>query len=283
MILIFDTWNGLCNQILDIQSSIYFSKCNQLQFTFRYCSFRNDDLKSFYSVNFNKLFDINPFLKFNNFIKFENIQNKINNDNTFNYEGTNIINIVKNETDLMNLINEQINKNIDFFIVKQIFPICNFSIQKNKFYNKIKPSPYLFSIYLHLKKNILPDKYNFIHYRYEQDFTNFFKINNIISIDSLIQNQKFKNKNIKIYIASSNLKSLSKTLYLTNDLYDYKNIIFKDDYLIENNLNQLNFEQKAFIDFLIGLSSCEVIGHTKSSFSKLLHLYKQTKLFYDIY
>lgn len=283
MILIFDTWNGLCNQILDIQCSIYFANKYNFQFTFRNCSFRKDDLKTFYPTKFNLLFDIQPFIKFKNFIIFENIQMNIKNDNIYNQEGLSIISKVKTESELLELIDNQKNNNIQYFVIKQLFPICDFSIQKNKFYNKIKPAPNLFSIYLHFKEKYLPKKYNFIHYRYENDFTEFFNINYVISIDSLIQHQKFKNKKLNIYIASSNLKKLSKTLYLTNDIYDYDNIIFKDDYIDQHNLTHLNFEQKAFIDFLIGLSSCEVIGHTKSSFSKLLHLYKQTKLFYDIY
>lgn len=283
MILIFDTWNGLCNQILDIQCSIHFALKYNYSFTFRNCCFRKEDLKTFYPQKFEKLFDIQPFLKFPNYVKFQNIEMNINDTNTYNKEGLRIFSFVKNEDELQKHIHIQENKKFQYFIITQMFPICDFSIHKNKFYNRIKPAPHLFSIYLHFKKEILPSHYNYIHYRYENDFTHFFNIHHVRSIDSLILHQKFKNKNLKIYIATSNLKSLSNTLYLTNNVYDYKNILFKDDYIIQNKLNYLTFEEKAFIDFLIGLSSCEVIGHTKSSFSKLLHLYKQTKLFYDIY
>ena len=283
MILIFDTWNGLCNQILDIQCSIYFSKKYDFKFTFRNCSFRENDLTTFYPMKFDQLFDIQSFLKFKNYVRFEDIQKNIKENNIYNNEGLSILTKVENEKQLIELIQNQKKNNKHFFVIKQLFPICDFSIQKNKFYNKIKPASHLFSIYIEFKKKYLPKEYNYIHYRHENDFTDFFNINHVTSIDSLIENQKFKNKQLKIYIASSNLKSLSKSLYLTNDIYSYTNIIFKDDFLDENNLNQLNFEQKAFIDFLIGLSSCEVIGHSKSSFSKLLHFYKHTKLYYDIF
>lgn len=283
MILIFDTSNGLCNQILDIQCSIYFSNKHKFKFTFRKCCFRKKDLITFYPMSFDKLFDVNSFSNIENFIKFQKLKLDIHKNNTFNFEGSTILSYVKNENELLKLIFEQKKKNINYFIIKQLFPICDFSLHTKKYYNKIKPSSFLFSIYLDLKKNILPEKYNFIHYRYENDFTDFFNINYVISIDSLIQNQKFKNKDLKIYIATSNLKSIARTIYLSNHIIKYKNIIFKDDYINKYNLDYLNFEEKAFIDFLIGLSSCEVIGHSKSSFSKLLNFYKQSNLYYDIY
>lgn len=54
--------------------------------------------------------------------------------------------------------------------------------------------------------------YNFIHYRYEKDFTDYFNVK-IKNLDSLIENIKFKNNNLKIFIATSNIKNL---LDLTN-------------------------------------------------------------------
>jgi len=45
-IIIFDTYGGLCNQFYDIQNSINFCLKNNIKFTFRYASFRNDNLVS---------------------------------------------------------------------------------------------------------------------------------------------------------------------------------------------------------------------------------------------
>ena len=161
--------------------------------------------------------------------------------------------------------------------------VSNFNNHMYKYYFKIKPKSNLFSIFLKLKQNLLPNTYNFIHFRYESDFTDFFKINHILSIDSLLNRINFKKNKLKIYIACSNIKNLSNTIYLVNNIYSYKNIIFKDDFIEEYNLNYLNFEELAFIDFLIGVNSCEVYGHSKSSFSSLLNIFKNTTNYYNKY
>ena len=78
MILIFDSFSGLCNQFLDIQTAINFSTKNKYYFTFRYCSFRQNDIKLFTNKSFDSLFDKNMFKNINYYIDFENIKNKIN-------------------------------------------------------------------------------------------------------------------------------------------------------------------------------------------------------------
>lgn len=126
--------------------------------------------------------------------------------------------------------------------------------------------------YLKIKNNIIGDEqYNFIHYRYEKDFTNHFNIN-VESLDILIDNIKFKNNKLKIFIATSNIKNL---IDLNN--CKYKNLIYKNDDM----LLDLNFEQRAFIDYMFGLNSVECFGHSKSSFSVTINNIKQTKNYYD--
>ena len=125
--------------------------------------------------------------------------------------------------------------------------------------------------YIEIKNNIILDEpYNFIHYRYENDFTNYFNIN-IEKLDILIENIKFKNNNLKIYIATSNIKKLI-------DLNDskYKNLIYKNDDM----LMDLNYEQRGFIDYMFGLNSIECYGHRKSSFSVMINNLKQTNNYY---
>lgn len=281
MILIFDTSMGLCNQIFDIQSAINFCNMNDYYFSFRNCSLRNkNNIKLFYNEPFSKLFDDKLFKQYKNYITYDTIKKKVNHKNTFNFENKRSIELFSNENELINFLKTM---KQEFIILPQFFSICDFSKQKNRYYIKIKPNKNLLSIFLNLKKNLLPERYNYIHFRYESDFTSFFNLNYQISIDSLLNRLKFKNKDLKIYIACSNIKSLSKTLLLTNDIYSYKNIIFKDDQFEKYKMNYLNFEERAFIDFLIGVYSQEIYGHSKSSFSGLLNFFKNTNNYYDIY
>ena len=99
-----------------------------------------------------------------------------------------------------------------------------------------------------LKKKLLKDdeKYNFLHYRYEHDFVNHFKLKNLSNLDDLIYKNNYKNKDIKIYIAASNINDLLKKFGLDKNT----NIIHKD----EDELTDLNFEQKAFIDYMFGIT-----------------------------
>ena len=284
MILIFDLCGGLCNQIFDINCSIDFAVKYNFNFSFRHCSFRLEDLKTFdNNKNFDDLFDENVYHKYNNFIPFKNISLLINNDNTINYISKSVHIWTDNDEHLINML-KMIPNDTDkkYIIIKQMFAIYDFKNIKNDIYSIIQPNSKIMNIYLHIKKQILPEKYNLIHYRYESDFTGFFNISNIQSLDYLIDKIDFKNKNLKIYVACSNLKSLSKTEYLLKDFNEYTNIIIKDDYLEKHDLNNLNFEEKAFIDFMIGKNAEEVYGHKKSSFSLLLNFMKNTHNFYNI-
>ena len=281
MILLFDTSCGLCNQLLDIQCAIHFCVKHNIEFSFRYCSFRNkDDLRLFFNKPFHKLFDDKLFYHFKNYKNINKINSNINKNNTYNLiNPKRSVELFSNENELLEFINE--NK-YEFIILPQFFSICNFNDHQKKYYHKIKPNKFLFSIFMNLKNSLLPKKYNYIHYRYENDFTEYFNLNYTISIDSLLNRLNFKNKNLKIYIACSNLKELSKSIYLSNDIYSYKNIIFKDDRFEKYNINYLNFEEKAFIDLLIGVNSNEIYGHSKSSFSSMLNLFKSTSNYYNI-
>jgi hypothetical protein len=44
--------------------------------------------------------------------------------------------------------------------------------------------------------------------------------------------------------------------------------------------NGYNYEEKAFIDYMIGLNSSEIYGHSKSSFSYMLNGIKGTNNYY---
>ena len=58
MILIFDTYGGLCNQMYDIHYAINFCIIYNLHFSFRFSSLREKhDLTKWYDISFHSLFD----------------------------------------------------------------------------------------------------------------------------------------------------------------------------------------------------------------------------------
>ncbi len=269
MIIIFDTYGGLCNQFYDINCGINFCIINNIKFTFRYCTFRNNDLTTFYNEKFNKLFDMSFLDKYSNlYINYDDLD--IRDDNTYNFDSKRAIEIFTN-----NFENEIINCGKEYIILKQFWSIYEFKQIIDDINPYILPSKKLVDIYNLLKDQLINDKYNFIHYRYEIDFTSYFKVQPL-DLKSLILNlkqKKFKNSDLKIYIATSNIKQLIDL----NDIELCDIILTKND----DELNDYNFEERAFIDYMFGLHSCEVFGHSKSSFSHMLNDIKQTSNYYD--
>ena len=92
----------------------------------------------------------------------------------------------------------------------------------------------------------------------------------------LIDINPFEEKGEKIYIAAFNIQNIPRK-YLTLPILDFKNIVYKNDDFSEF----LNFEELAFIDFLIGKQALEVYGHSKSSFSTLLNSIHGTSNYYN--
>ena len=269
MIIIFDTNGGLCNQFYDITNGINFCLTNNIQFTFRYCSFRNDNLNSWVEKRFEKLFDTNFLNNYDLYINYNDIKDKITNDNCYNFNNKLLSYVVVKDNDILDQL---IKFNKDYVVLKQFWSLYKFKNFIDKTINThILPSNNIMKKYIEIKNNIIGDEpYNFIHYRYEKDFTDYFKLN-IESLDILIDNIKFKNNNLKIFIATSNIKNL---IDLNN--FKYKNLIYKNDDM----LLDFNFEQRAFIDYMFGLNSVECFGHSKSSFSVMINNLKNTKNYY---
>jgi hypothetical protein len=272
MILIFDTYSGLCNQMYDIFSAINFCHIHNIYFTFRYANFRNNNLVTWTNVDFNELFDTNFLNKYKLYIPFDNIKNELNDNNTFNLnkdERAILLFNNKNITLQLNKINKK------YIILKQFWSIFDFSRAIiNNIYNNVIPCKKLMDKYYEIRNKLLKkdEKYNFLHYRYEHDFVNHFKLKNISNLDDLVNNNNYKNKDIKIYIAASNINNLLKKFGLDKNT----NIIHKN----ENDLDDLNFEQKAFIDYMFGINSLELYGHKNSSFSNILNNLKKTNNYY---
>ena len=270
LILIFDTDGGLCNQFFDINNGINFCLKNNVFFTFRHCAFRNDNLITWTEQPFEKLFDISVFNKYNLYINYYDIKNDLTDDNCFNLNDKKIAWMVfKHE----NILNQLINLNKKYVVLKQIAGLNQFKNFVDYTVNKhILPSNHIMEKYNEIKNVIINEPYNFIHYRYEKDFTSFFHIN-VETLDSVIEKVKFKNNGLKIYIATTNIKTLI-------NLKDskYQNLLYKNDDL----LGDLNFEQRAFIDYMFGLNSIECYGHKNSSFSNTLNNLKQTNNYYNL-
>lgn len=265
-ILIFDTYCGLCNQIYDIQYGINFCLKYGIKFSFRYASFRNNDLVSWYNVKFEEIFNPSFLKQFDLYIDYETLN--LTKENTYNFDDNIITDVMLNNT-IGNLLT------IDYKYIVLLRPY--FIFQKNNIQlttnilPMILPAPKLVTIYTNIMKKLKLryNQYNFVHYRYEHDFRSAYKLN-IISLKNVLDTIKFKDNLISTYVASTQLKELLKS----NDIEH--TILFKD----EDKLIGLNFEQCAFIDFMIGRYAKEVYGHSRSSFSHVLNQIKGTSNFY---
>ena len=268
--LIFDTYSGLCNQFYDIINGINFCLIYNISFTFRHCSFRNDNLTSWNEQPFEKLFDVNFIKKYKLYVDYYIIKDKLTTDNCYNLNEKYLSYRKFNSND--DILYQIIALNKEYVVLKQFWSLYKFkNIIDKTIHIHITPSNDIMNKYIEIKNILIKDEpYNFIHYRYEHDFTNHFKVN-VNQLDNLIRDIQFKNNNLKIYIATSNIKNLL-------DLNDpkYNNLIYKNDDLLMN----FNFEQRAFIDYMFGLNSIECYGHKKSSFSVAINVIKNTSNYY---
>lgn len=269
-IVIIDTYSGLCNQFYDIICGINFCIVNNIKFSFRYCSFRNSDLTSWYNVEFNKLFDTALFKKYEElYVNFENIH--LTNENTYNLKADNA-----NILFTSDYLNEIISISKDYVVLKQFWAVYKFSTIVDNVFSQIRPSNRLMELYDNIKNQLLQtnEQYNCIHYRYEADFTSYFNvtIENLKDVILRIKPQ-FKDPNLRIYIATSNINEVIDL----NDI-EISNIIFTKN---KENLKNYNFEELAFIDYMFGLNANEISGHNKSSFSTMINNIKGTNNYYN--
>jgi hypothetical protein len=269
MILIFDTSAGLCNQFYDIINGINFCLKYNIKFTFRYCNFRNDDLLSWYSMPIETLFDLEFLKKYDLYVDYYTIKENLTSFNchNLNHEFSYAFKNFKSD----NILEQLIELNKDYVVLLCFHGLYKFRcFVDHKICDYIYPCKDIMERYIEIKNKIIGDEpYNFIHYRYEHDFTKFFNVT-VEPLEDLIERIVFKN-NLKLFIAASNIKNLL-------DFNDpkYKNIICKDDVILAD----LNFEQMAFIDYMFGLNSEECYGNRKSSFSVMVNCRKQTSNYY---
>ena len=164
MILIFDTFGGLCNQFYDINCGINFCLVNSIKFSFRFCSFRNDNLVSWRNETFDKLFCTTFLNKYQSlYIPIEDIT--MTKDNTYNYENTVNSNKIINDED--DIVTKLISFNKEYVILRQFYFIYKFKKIVDNVNNYIMPSKKLMDKYVEIKNKLLEvdEQYNFIHYR----------------------------------------------------------------------------------------------------------------------
>jgi len=269
MILIFDTYGGLCNQMYDIHFAINYCTIYNIQFSFRFASLRyKDDLTKWYNIPFSSLFN-DTFITSELYIPISKIE--LNSKNTHNYDmDIRCIEWLDKERSLLPQF-YRINKK--YIILKQFWAICPQLNEIINCYETVKPCKKLRFVFKEIKKT-LPEQYNYIHYRYEEDFIHHFQITDHPKLCDLIKNIVFNNNDLKIYIAAYQVKQIKKE-FLTQPIDTFENVLYK-----KTELSDLNFEELAFIDFMIGKNSAQIYGHKNSSFSVLLNAAHKSNNYY---
>ena len=273
-LLIINTYGGLCNQRSDIAASVAFALINKLNFCFQYCSFRNLDNKSWRNTDFSQIFDETPFKKLDGYKNFQEIKFSIN-ESIWNKDLIPIAKLIKSDQELINIIHEY--KYINLIQFSAIFNWQKYHKYTN--YDFIQPIFKITSLYSKISGNFNYKKFNSIHYRYEDDFTTFFR-NQDPSIrfpflEKILDSQIFKDNSLPIFIATTNIDGLGYP-HINGKISDYSNLIFTNESYFS-----LNYEQFAYIDFLICCSSLEFYGHSSSSFSHQINDFKLTSNYYD--
>jgi hypothetical protein len=273
MHLVIDCHCGLVNQFYDISATVGFCSAHELTFSFRSCSFRHENnLSSWFVKPFHYLFSDHLLKTHPKYVPYEAIENLVTKDNSYNQTNT------KTAVSFLsrnNLIEQIRNLDKEYIFIKQLWPVVGPPVIPGKFIHYVQPNPEIIDIFHSLKQQLFGEneQYNCLHYRYEGDFTRHFKIT-VDSLDVVFEKKiKFDNPELRTYVATS---SISKLIDLSDP--KYKNIVYKD----EDKLNFLNFEQRAYVDFLICCSSKQAYGHSLSSFSRVLASFVPLKFYNHI-
>ena len=118
MIVIFDVWAGLCNQMMDINNGIAFCLNHNYKFTFRNAAFRDEtNISCHYSVPFETLFDTSFLRNYEKlYVEYNTLH--VTEDNTYNFNSVQAYFLFKDK-DFFEIL-----KNIKqpYLIFKQPFP-----------------------------------------------------------------------------------------------------------------------------------------------------------------
>lgn len=272
--LIFDTYSGLCNQMYDIQAAVNYCLAYNIQFSFRFASLRTrHDLCRWFDIPFDKLFDDSMFTRFSLYKPYHTLD--CNPTNTHHYN--NQIRAIEWLDPNRALLPQFEHTGKKYIVLRQFWSIpCNIKEQCNTF-ALITPCKKIRSIFRALRREILPEQYNFIHYRYEDDFNAHFNIATPLRLCDIINHVQFNQSILPTYIAANNVNKLPISL-LSKPLDTMDSVLYKSS--VET--TDLNFEEAAFVDFMIGKNAQQVYGHHNSSFSALLNMGHATNNYYDL-
>jgi len=291
-ILIFNLSGGFTDMKKNLIAITLFTKEHNYKFTIKNCTARPQSLdlntskieesiiKNGYMYDVKNLFDEKTFLIYDNYISFETIDSC--HENTFNFNDTYKPSLIfKDRTHLTNYKN--IIKEIDtpyvymgnHFYFYSGYNITSILFSKD-FNATIIPSSKIWTEYNNFISTI-DFQYNFIHFRYENDMKKMLTIlKNINSLDytlsDVIKLNAFEN-NLKIYVATTNIEEFYDKNLIENPLDTY-NIFY-------NTKKCVFFDENAFIDFLIGMNSVEVLGFSHSGFSVCLTKLKNKNKYYN--
>jgi len=290
MILIFDSIGGLSDQKKNITSAINFCNENNFKFTFRNATCRPINDPTVYRLyNFNEFFDPNTFSIYKNYVIYDTIKNNINHDNTYDFFKEKIVGkCFRNEyKDYLKDIKNNI-KNIlldckkEYVIIGGSFwSYYGYVYDENIIHNIIQPSSKIVKKYNEIMNKLNCKEYNFIHYRYEEDWSNLLNRQNKIYkrplLDTLIENIKFK-RDLPIYVCTSCIEKLHDNKWMLKPLTEYSTILYKN----ENDMVDFNYDECGYVDYLIGKNAEELYGFSYSGFSQNLNKLKGTKNYYDL-
>lgn len=281
MFLIFDLIGGFTDMLKDLNAIYNFTEKYSYTFTIRNATSRpynNPCLWDMYAID--NLINTKSFEHNKYYVNYNKIQNKLNNSNTYDFyknkvEGKLWLNrSFLKMNDIINCIDnidkEYINIGGSFWYYSNLDNMEQIA----KIFKTLIPSD---KIIAEINKNPINEKYNCIHYRYEDDWLNCLKKEKIPyivpPIDELINYLPFSN-NYLLYICTSDIENLHLKKLLYHNLESYKNIIYKKN-------NNLNYDENGFLDLLIILNCEEFYGNDISGFTKLASILKNTNNFYN--
>ena len=285
-VLIFNLSGGFSDMKKNLLAITLFTKEHNYTFTIKNCTARpqlldlnktkidEEIIKNGYMYDVKNLFDEKTFFIYDNYISFETIDSCV--QNTFDFNAIHNPAYVFQDRNHLTNYKDILNK-IDKPYIYMGGHFCFYSgynitrlLYSKEFNDTIIPSSKIWNEYNDFMSKI-DFQYNFIHFRYENDMKILLsKKSNIKSLDYKLSNviklNKFQNNNLKIYVATSDIENLIETP-LDNIFYNKNKCKF--------------FDENAFIDFLIGLNSVEVLGFSYSGFSVCLNKLKNTHKYYN--
>ena len=198
MIVIFDIRGGLNDMFKDIIAIIQFISSSNINYTVRSATFRQLNNPTIFKIyELKNIISEDIFLNDKNYVTFNSIRNDVTNNNTYNFYNLKIEKKLWNDTykteltkissQLLNLI---ISCNKKYFIIGGSFWSYYHEFVFNiDIINSIKPSNKILESFNRVMNRIGKVKYNFIHYRYEDDWNTTLK-----KWDNLLVNTKtYKN------------------------------------------------------------------------------------------